>query len=125
MKTRNTLHRQTVGTRGWFKLIHVSVAIAGVVVVAIAPSYGQIPSLVLSNKWSIPAGSRTDLSASGDNTRGIAINKVTGNVIWATRSPVKAYIVSGVDGSDIAALNMTGVSGERWRWIRSRWQMMG
>jgi hypothetical protein len=51
------------------------------------------------------------LSPSGDNTRGIAINKTTGNVLWATRSPVNAYVIRGVDGSDIGALNNTGISG--------------
>src|SRR5690349_17111829 len=74
-------------------------------------SHAQTPTLVLSNKWSVAAGTRTDLSASGDNTRGIAINKTTGNVLWSTRgSGGKIYIISGADGSDVAAINTSGIS---------------
>src|ERR1041385_7622837 len=89
----------------------LSLATIAAVGCSLSAGLAQAPTLVLSNKWSVAAGTRTDLSASGDNTRGIAINKTTGNVLWSTRgSGGKIYIVSGTDGSDVAAINTSGFS---------------
>jgi hypothetical protein len=71
----------------------------------------QTPTLVLSNKWTVAAGSTANLSASGDNTRGIAINKATGNVLYTTRSSPQVSVISGVNGSDVTVLNNSGISG--------------
>ena len=71
----------------------------------------QTPVLVLSNKWSLAAGSHWDLDT-GNLTRGVAINKLTGNVLLASRvSSNHVSVISGVDGSDLGTLNSTGISG--------------
>src|SRR5204862_4825401 len=71
----------------------------------------QTPVLILSNKWSLAAGSRWDLDT-GNLTRGVAINKLTGNVLLASRvSSNHVSVISGVDGSDLGTLNSSGISG--------------
>jgi hypothetical protein len=44
----------------------------------------QTPTLVVSNKWSLNQNSRWDLDA-GNLARGVAINKLTGNVLLCSR----------------------------------------
>src|ERR1051326_7756571 len=71
----------------------------------------QTPVLVLNAKWSLPAGSRFDLDT-GNLTRGVAINKLTGNVLLASRVTTNhVSIINGADGSDLGTLNSTGISG--------------
>jgi len=85
-------------------------ACAAVLLFSTAVSFAQTFTLVLSNRWNVPAGTG-GLSASGDNDRGIAINKTTSNVLWSTRSPNSVNVLNGADGSSLGAFNMTGVTG--------------
>src|SRR5258706_6692224 len=72
---------------------------------------GQLPTLVLSNKWSLAAGSRWDLDTA-NQTRGIAINKATGNILLASRVTTNHIsILSGVDGGDLGTLESSVISG--------------
>lgn len=72
----------------------------------------QTPSLVLSNKWSIANNGRADFSATDNAQRGIAINRLTGNVLVASRTQSNhVAVINGVDGSDLGALNNSGISG--------------
>ena len=78
----------------------------------VCPSHAQTPSLVLSNKWSIPYNGRADFSGTGNTERGVAINKLTGNVLVATRTQSNhVAVINGVDGSDLGALNNFGITG--------------
>lgn len=70
----------------------------------------------LTPKWNVPASSRTYLGTTSNWPRGVAINPVTGHVLVPLASitdpyPPEIRILSGVDGSDIGTLNVTGVSG--------------
>ena len=68
----------------------------------------QTPTLVVSNKWSLNQNSRWDLDA-GNLTRGVAINKLTGNVLLSSRvTSNHVAVVSGVDGTDLGVLNCDG-----------------
>ena len=74
--------------------------------------HAQTPSLVLSPKWSLAYNARADLSGTANTERGVAINKLTGNVLFATRAQSNHIaVVSGVDGSDLGALNNSGITG--------------
>src|SRR3989442_13078871 len=68
----------------------------------------QTPTLVLSNKWSLASaagGGRADLDTA-NLTRGIAINKLTGNVLLASRTGSNHIaILSGTNGSDLGVLD--------------------
>src|SRR5207247_10816867 len=86
--------------------------LAATALLSLAPNLqAQTPVLVLSNKWSLAAGSRWDLDT-GNLTRGVAINKLTGNVVLASRvTSNHVSVISGVDGSDLGTLNSSGISG--------------
>ena len=69
-------------------------------------------TLVLSNKWSIEAGSRPYLSLTNNWPRGIMINRTTGHVLIPTGTPVpQVNILNLADGSDLGTLNTNGISG--------------
>lgn len=108
MKTTSNIYARLLPPRSWLARAGVLAVAACQLCVLRAPA--QPFTLVLSNKWTIPAGTG-GLSLTGDNDRGIAINRVTSNVLWSTRSPNSVNAVSGVDGSAIGAFNMTGVAG--------------
>jgi hypothetical protein len=85
-----------------------TIALAATLTSILPGAHAQLPTLVLSNKWALAAGSHWDLDT-GNLTRGIAINKLTGNVLLASRtSSNHVSVISGVDGSDLGALNSTG-----------------
>jgi hypothetical protein len=68
----------------------------------------QTPTLVVSNKWSLNQNSRWDLDA-GNLTRGIAINKLSGNILLCSRvSSNHVAVLSGADGADLGVLNCDG-----------------
>jgi len=95
-------------TSKW-KVLAVSLA---AFVTALVPGARGQGTLVLSNKWNVPAGTRSYLDTANNWPRGIMINRVTGNVLvpMGTATP-RVSIMSGVDGSDLGTLNLTGVSG--------------
>jgi hypothetical protein len=74
-------------------------------------AHGQ-GTLVLSNKWSLAAGTRPYLDVANNWPRGLMINRSTGNILvpMGSASP-SVNILSGADGSHLGSLNMTGVSG--------------
>jgi len=72
----------------------------------------QLPTLVLSNKWTLNASNRVDISPTSNGERGIAINRATGNVLLASRTGSNHIaVISGVDGSDLGSLDNTIFSG--------------
>jgi hypothetical protein len=78
-------------------------------------AFGQ-GSPVLTPKWNVSATNRAYLGTTSNWPRGVAINPVTGHVLVPLASTVDPYppeihILSGVDGSDIGTLNVTGISG--------------
>jgi hypothetical protein len=67
-------------------------------------------TLVLSNKWSLDPGSRYYLPTSGDNPRGLAINRTTGNILIPSVQGGSNHIsvVSGAAGADLGTLATGG-----------------
>ena len=67
--------------------------------------FAQTPTLVFTNRWSLAPGSRWDLDT-GNLTRGVAINKLTGNVLFSSRVTTNHIsIVSGTNGSEVGYIN--------------------
>jgi hypothetical protein len=63
-------------------------------------------TLVLSNAWTLPAGSYGFMAASGNNPRGLALNRVTGNVLVpSTTGSNTLQVINGTDGSLLGGLN--------------------
>ncbi|HYG36204.1 MAG TPA: LamG-like jellyroll fold domain-containing protein, partial [Clostridia bacterium] len=74
-------------------------------------AYGQ-GTLKLTPKWSIQAGTRPYLDTASNWPRTAFINRKTGNVIIPMGSATpQVHVVSGVDGSELPVLNVSGVSG--------------
>jgi hypothetical protein len=74
--------------------------------------FAQLPTLVLSNKWTINASNRVDMANANNAERGIAINPVTGNVLLASRTGSNHIaVIKGADGSDLGSLDNTIFSG--------------
>ena len=73
----------------------------------------QTTTIQFTNIWNIAAGTRTYVSASAGNERGITINPVTTNVILASRasSPPLVPVLDGNTGVQITNLDVTLVSG--------------
>ena len=62
--------------------------------------------------WQVLAGDVDWLETSGNETRGIAFNPESGNVLVATRADGAAIqLIDGEDGSEVGQLDMTGVEG--------------
>jgi len=78
--------------------------LAAALAALISPSSRAQVTLVLSNKWSIPQdGTRPYLPAGTPGwPRGVAINRLTGNVLIPTTNPSNSvWVVNGADGSDL------------------------
>lgn len=76
-------------------------------------SRAQAPSPVVTNLWRLPAAQEYDYvgTNANNNVRGVAINPVTGNVIYATRDASNHLaVVAGTNGAVIARLSGTGIS---------------
>lgn len=71
----------------------------------------QVP--VLTNLFKVEAGAYYDLVTTGNNNRGIAINPVTGNVLYTSTAGGSNHVsvIDGKTGTYINALDATGVSG--------------
>ncbi len=62
-------------------------------------------TLVLTNRWSLAPGSRFYLPTSGNNPRGMAINRSTGNVLIPSLvNSNHIHVVRGSDGADLGGL---------------------
>lgn len=68
---------------------------------------------VFTQQFKIESGTRYDLTTSANQNRGIAVNPVTGNVLYpsTTGGSNHVTIVDGTTGAEIKALNATGVGG--------------
>ena len=85
----------------WTQRIVTPLAALAAMAALLSSAQAQTPTLVVSSKWSLAAGSRADLPAANNTERGIAINKLTGNVLFASRTGSNhVAVVSGIDGSD-------------------------
>ncbi len=72
----------------------------------------QSQVLLETTNWEVLADSVNWLSISGNETRGIAVNPVTGNLITATRAGGTAVkVISAEDGSFIKDLDIGAISG--------------
>ena len=97
-------------------LLNWSGSLAALAVATLAGSaFGQ-GSPILTPKWNVSATNRAYLGTTSNWPRGVAINPITGHVLVPLASTVDPYppevhILSGVDGSDIGTLNVTGISG--------------
>lgn len=62
--------------------------------------------------WTIPAGSTTWLSASGNHVRGVALNRATGNLLVPSRaSGIRIERLNPATGESLGTLNTTGIAG--------------
>ena len=62
--------------------------------------------------WTVPAGSVSWLSASGNQVRGLAINPATGNLLVPSRADgIRIERVNPVNGESLGTLNTTGIAG--------------
>ena len=88
--------------------------IAGLVIAAMAlPVYSQI-SPAVTNIWRLPAGVEFDFLATADNNvRGVAINPVNGNILYASRTGGSNHIavVDAVTGFVSNRLSGVGITG--------------
>src|SRR6187431_716674 len=75
----------------------------------------QTAAPILSNIWSIAAGTRAYVTTSASGfERGITVNPVSGNVVILSRAttPISIAVVNGQSGADLAvALDTTGIAG--------------
>lgn len=89
--------------------------VAGVLFVLVTvSSMAQAISPVVTNIWRLPSGVETDFLAAADNlVRGVAINPVNGNVLYASRADGANHItvVDGATGVVLNRLSGGGVSG--------------
>jgi hypothetical protein len=71
----------------------------------------QVPTLVMTPRWSIATSNRWDLDAA-NLTRGVAINKQTGNVLLASRVGTNHIaVLNGADGSELGYLASSEMTG--------------
>ncbi|MFA5834062.1 MAG: CHRD domain-containing protein [Bacteroidota bacterium] len=74
---------------------------------------------VIPSKWLVPAG-KSWLNATSSNTRGMAYNPVTKHVLVASRETgINAVVIlNAATGDSIGKLNMTGISGGTFTFVR-------
>lgn len=71
-----------------------------------------LPPGVMTPLWSLAAGTRTYLAASGTVQRSIGYNPVTKHVLVVTRNtPPVVNTLSGVTDADVGTLNVSGITG--------------
>lgn len=71
-----------------------------------------LPSGILSPIWSLAPGSRSYLTASGNNQRGMAYNPVTKHVVLVNRAgSLSVNLIDGATGADRGTMSTVGVSG--------------
>lgn len=73
----------------------------------------QVPSLVFTQRWALGPGSRYDIPEAGGNLeRGIALNKLTGNILLASRSASNHItVLKGLDGSEVGTISNSFTAG--------------
>lgn len=79
---------------------------------ALGPAPAQnIP--ILTNLFKLNAGTYDDLVLSGNNNRGVAINPVTGNILYTSTAGGSNHVtvLDGQTGAFLRTLDATGVSG--------------
>ena len=71
-----------------------------------------LPPGVLTPLWSLPPGSRSYLTGTGNNQRGLAYNPVTGHLILVNRAgSLSINVIDGATGTNVGTMNTTGISG--------------
>src|SRR5262245_48777162 len=111
MNTQTPLAGKSPSPRLWPRRLLVTLFALGALGALLPGSHAQTPVLVLSNKWSLAASNHWDLDTNY-LSRGVAINKLTGNVMLASRtSSNHVSIISGADGSDLGTLASSTISG--------------
>jgi hypothetical protein len=89
-----------------------SVLLATFLIANLAQTAFSQNTLLVTNKWSIEAGSRPYLSLANNWPRGIMINRTTSHVLIPTGTPApQVNILSLADGSDLGTFNTNGLSG--------------
>ena len=89
----------------------LGVALIGLLSVS-ATKQAEAQALLDTPNWEVLADSVDWLSASGNETRGVAANPVTGNIIVATRADgIEVKVLDPADGSVVKNLETGAVSG--------------
>ncbi len=89
----------------------LGVALIGLLSVS-ATKQAEAQTVMDTRNWEVLSDSVGWLSDSGNETRGLAFNPATGNVLVATRAGGPAIkIVDGTDGSEVGELDLSGVTG--------------
>jgi hypothetical protein len=68
--------------------------------------------LKLEQRWAIPLGERSYLTATGTNQRGVSYNPATGHLILVSRAGgISMWALDAETGEEIAPLNVEGLAG--------------
>ncbi|MEY2428130.1 MAG: hypothetical protein QOJ40_1015 [Verrucomicrobiota bacterium] len=101
------LNYPPVATSGWYNVIAKNIGgmatSAPVQLSVITP----LSSPVVTQTWSLAAGSRPYLDSSSYNTRGLSYDTNTGTLLVADHNTI--YLLAGTNGSDLGTLNMAGL----------------
>ncbi len=83
---------------------------SSVATLTVIPFYN---TAVMTNLWTLPAGSRSYLATSGSSERGLAFDPITTNVVLVSRSGSTITLVAldGLSGEERFFLNTAGISG--------------
>jgi hypothetical protein len=68
---------------------------------------------VFTNLWKKASGSEYDLTVTGNNNRGVAINPITGNILYTSvvGGSNHVSVLNGADGTYLHSLDASGISG--------------
>ena len=71
-----------------------------------------LPPGVLTPLWSLPPGSRTYLTATANNQRGLAYNPVTKHLILVNRAgALSVNVIDALTGTNVGVMSTNGISG--------------
>ena len=111
------IHQKSINS-GWshyLKSLRRSVIACALIGMVVASSVAQSVSPAVTNIWRLPSGVEEDFLAAADNlVRGVAINPVNGNVLYASRAGTFGNHITVVDattGLVVNHLSSVGVSG--------------
>lgn len=95
------------------RLLKWHVLLPAITLLCVCGVHAQVPSLVFTQRWALGPGSRYDIPATADNnSRGVAYNKLTGNILYASRtSSNHIAVLKGLDGSEVGTISNSFMAG--------------
>ncbi|MBE0542591.1 MAG: DUF5050 domain-containing protein [Verrucomicrobia bacterium] len=109
MTTSLSLHRRVKRIR----IRTITAALSGLVLCAVAPAaLAQSSTYTLDPAWVIPPTEPYDWVSTNDRHRGLAFNRVTGNLLTTSRFPetnAAVYVLNSTNGTLIGNLSVAGV----------------